>query len=384
MNATDKFIIEITDLNLDLSVFSEETRARVESMLRVLQDDLVAEITKADLEGATENSRRFKALLREVDSIIDGRYAVAAERLGRGLRDASIFTHRRAVASFNKVFQVDIFRPLLTQADLKALANTENIIGGLQDEYWKEYSDQAKRRFVREMRLGIGAGETNEELIRRIRGGPTGRTINVQTGNNRVVSVPEYSGGIMDTSYNEARRLVRTATLSVGNAALMETYDQFEEVLKGYEAVTTLDHRTSDICMARTGAAWNLDGSPMAGSTATGPFPGPPPWHWHCRTVLAPVVKTWDELIQEAGGKPLGIEDDTVPDSVRASFDGLVSTGKIQTFDDFLKLRGDEWARSKLGPTKYRLWESGKITTQDLIDSYGRSRTVAELMALAA
>ena len=37
--------------------------------------------------------------------------------------------------------------------------------------------------------------------------------------------------------------------------------------------------------------------------------------------------------------------------------DGLISTGRVRTFDDWLKIKGDEFARQKLGPARFDLWK---------------------------
>jgi hypothetical protein len=47
-------------------------------------------------------------------------------------------------------------------------------------------------------------------------------------------------------------------------------------VLQGVQAIVTLDARTSAICMARSGMAWDFDGKPLNDETGID-FPGPPP-----------------------------------------------------------------------------------------------------------
>ena len=379
MNASDKFAIEWTDTQIDVEQFKAHVRRRVLSMLRVLEDDLTAQIVRMDLTGvASDASRRARAerLIREVQSTVARRFDRAEQRLRSELRDLSVLSQQTAVRITNKVFTVNIMKPALNIPDLKALSDRSLILGGPQKEWWAEKSEGLRRRFAREVRKGALNGETNDQIIQRIRGKRTGRRLNIELANGKTRTVSEYSGGVMKTSRREAETLVRTSIQNIHNASLFESYQGMEEVLRGYEAITTLDGRTSEICMARTGASWDLEGNPLPESSIQEPFPGHPPWHHNCRTVLGPLTKTWEQMVEESSGQRLKLLN-TVPDSERASFDGLM--GQVGSFDDVLKAKGDPWARQKLGAGKFDLWKQGKITTSQLIDQTGRPRTLSDI-----
>jgi hypothetical protein len=283
----------------------------------------------------------------------------------------------------NSVFSIDIAAPSLTEADVRALVRRDVVLGEPAKDWWSGQKEGTRRRFAREMRLGIGRGETTEQLIHRVRGKSTGRSLLIELPSGKSKRVKEFAGGIMDVSRDQADALVRTSAQSVSNKAMMETYEANDDIIKGYEALTTLDGQTSPICMARTGAAWYTNGEPFPESSVQEGFPGPPPWHFKCRTSLNPVTYSWDELMERASGKKQGLLD-TVPDSQRASMDGLLGTGQVKTFDDWLRIKGDPFARQKLGPGLFDLWKDGKITMPQLIDAGGNPRTLAELKRLAS
>lgn len=342
----------------------------------------MAKIAVMDLSGTSSDSskrKRAETLLKEVKELIDKRYDMASKRLAVELRRLSAWSYREGIDLFNKVFQVDIIKATLTVAELKALADDNLVLGNFRKEWWDAQNLSLKRRFAAEIRKGVLNGESNDQIISRIRGAKTGKSITIKLANGQTRVVPEYSKGVLQTSRTELDMLVRDSVQAVHNAAIMESYKSFDEVLRGYEAITTLDARTSDICIARTGASWDLEGNPLPESSRQEPFPGPPPWHHRCRTVLGPITKSWDEMVDDAD-KKLFEKLDTTPDNVRASFDGLVSN--IKTFDDLLKAKGAAWAKEKLGPGRYELWKAGKITTAQLIDQSGRSLTIKELQAL--
>lgn len=383
-NASDLFALELTDSFIDLNGLTADMRIKVTSALRLLEQDLVAEIGRLDLDGTlTNRERRLERLLRDVRATLAKRYSQASQANLRGLREIAQAGQIQIVSAVNAVFTVNLLRPTLTLPDLKVLADKNVVLGEPSLDWWAGQQEDTRRRFVREMRLGLQRGETNAELIRRIRGKSTGRMITVKLANGRTKKIRQYSGGFMDITRRQADALVRTSAISAGNAAIKETYDQNKDIIKGYEAITTLDNRTSEICMARTGAAWFVNGDPFPESTRQEPFPGPPGWHFGCRTVLGPVTYTWEEMIERADGRKAKALN-SVPDSRRAAFDGQIGTGSVKSFDDWLKQRGDPFARNKLGPGVFDLWKSGKITTSQLIDSGGKIRTLNDLRSIAS
>jgi hypothetical protein len=140
-------------------------------------------------------------------------------------------------------------------------------------------------------------------------------------------------------------------------------------VIKGVEQISTLDSHTSEICMAYSGAQWDLDGEPLPGTTL--PFNGGPPRHVNCRSVLVPITKTFKEL---------GIDIEEPAPSTRASDEGPISA--TITFDDFLKRKTTEEQDAMLGKGKAQLFRDGKITLRDLLDQSGNPLTLKELEKL--
>jgi hypothetical protein len=95
--------------------------------------------------------------------------------------------------------------------------------------------------------------------------------------------------------------------------------------------------------------------------------------------VLVPILKSWEQLIEEQTGKRQKVLE-TLGDSQRASMDGQIANN-VRTFDDWLRVKGDVFARAKLGATRFELWKAGKITTRDLIDQRGNPRSIEEILA---
>ena len=262
-NASDLFAVELTDVQLDVRRMGIRTERRVVSIMKLLEQDLADQIQRFDLENITSASRRRRrteALIRSIREILDRRYDRAALRLRNEMRELSIFSHSATVEAINTVFTVDISRVTITHADLRALADDAVVMGAPAKEHWAAQKASTRNRFAQEMRIGQAQGETNEQLVQRIRGRATGRTIGIEMPNGKTRRVREFAGGIMDTTTHKATSLVRTSSNSVSNNAIMQTYEENQDILRGYEALTTLDGRTSDILYVQdrrcVGSGW--------------------------------------------------------------------------------------------------------------------------------
>jgi hypothetical protein len=101
--------------------------------------------------------------------------------------------------------------------------------GQLINEMFGFVLDKARKQVEYAIRDGINQGQTNQEIITRIRGKRT------KVGNQYA-----YVGGIWDATKVEIERTVRTARSHVANVA----YDDTWKALGFIEFVATLDGRT--------------------------------------------------------------------------------------------------------------------------------------------
>jgi hypothetical protein len=262
---------------------------------------------------------------------------------------------------------------------MRMLTRDHVIHGAAAGDWWKKQSEQLRAGFAQQVRLGIMSGETTSDIVKRIVGGKVGTQIIEIGGKKR--TIPTYAGGIMDATQRDAESLVITATNSVMNATREEVYSQNKDVLKGQALLVTLDMRTTPICRARSGGAWDFKGQPLPESAVQIPFPGPPPYHFRCRSTLTPVTKSWADLAAEAGA------DSAVVDKLKAvnekegwlqaSMDGQVP--KDLTYDQWLKSKSKATVQDVLGVAKAELFEQGSLTMPEMVDTTGNPLTVDEL-----
>jgi hypothetical protein len=238
---------------------------------------------------------------------------------------------------------------------LRALVAGTLIQGNKLSGWWSKQSADFLDSFMREIRTSMQNGESVTQAITRVTGG----TLNG-------VQVP----GIMKKSKGQAGALVSTAMNRVSNEAALASYQANSDVIKWVTQLSTLDNRTSDICVAYSGQTWDLDTlQPVNGSTL--PFNGGPPRHFNCRSRLRPVTKSFREL---------GVDADEIPRSTRASMDGQVPADI--TFDQFLKNKGVTFQNKLLGQGRAELWRKKQITLTDLVDMRGNPLSLRQLEQL--
>jgi SPP1 gp7 family putative phage head morphogenesis protein len=103
----------------------------------------------------------------------------------------------------------------------------------------------------------------------------TGRT------NNQITQDIAGKGGYLQNQNRKSiKSMVRTATTHTSNLARQATFDANDDVILGYEWVSTLDGRTSSTCKG-------LDGQVFKNKDTNKRFP---PAHPNCRSSTAPVL----------------------------------------------------------------------------------------------
>lgn len=338
---------------VDLLRLEAGTRDKVVALLHELENELVAAIAKIDPTGPAKlayQRARLSRLLEQVTNSIHATYRTTNTLMVREIRDIVDIEAKWTASAINASVHAEFADAGLTRTFLAALASDVLIQGAPSKEWWGRQAQGLSDKFADEMRRGMAIGEPNSKLIDRIRGTST-------------------AGGLMDLSRTSAERLVRASVQTAANAARESTYEQNADLISSLQWHATLDTRTSTWCIARDGHRY----TPVEHE----PIDGAPPWlegpgalHWGCRSTSVPILKTWREL---------GIDEDEIPDTTRASMDGQVPHDL--SFEGWLKRQSSERQNTVLGEGKADLWRSGKITFRDLLDQGGRPLTTEQLRA---
>lgn len=383
---------ELTIHTVQLLKLSGSMQNTLLKSLKGLEQELVAKIAKIDPTGVGATSyqqARLKALLKQTQQLIDETYKKQiAVDFQNELRDVVDSESRFVLDAINKSVGVDLATVALSPEAMREIARNALIQGASSAQWWARQSQLLQRRFADQIRQGMLAGETIQQLIQRVRG----------------TAAQGFKNGIMQASRREAAALVRTSVLQASNDAYRAMYLANDDIVKGYQQLSTLDSRTTQICIAYSGKAWTLDGKPIGHKL---PFKGGPPRHWSCRSVLIPILRSWAELsrtdairtgTEKGGGRPTSItrffnrnlkkqgfsdtEIEEIKAGTRASMDGQVS--EDLSFDQWLKKKEKQspgFASNLLGKGKADLWRRGQITLEELVDFRGNPLTLEELKA---
>lgn len=373
MKISDTLADRFTFHSVNILRFAASEQQRVLQLLRSLEMQLVEGMKAADPTGVVRTAfqqRRLVAMREAVDASIRSAYRNIYSETRTSLIEFSGLEVEVAKRFVNDAIGIGLITAGVSAEKLRVLVDDALIEGAPAKEWWSRQGNNLRKSFADQMRQGIFLGETSNQLAQRIRG-------TRQTG---------FSDGVIPGITQKARRdavsLVQTSVLSVGNASQLATYRANADVIKGVQALATLDLKTSDICIARAGSSWNVDtGAPLPGSPRQERFPGPPPWHFRCRTVLIPVVKSFAELTGTDLGRRADKAVADLPQSTRASMDGQVAAD--MTFSQFLKGKSQAQQIEVLGRGKWELWNDGQIGLSQLIDQRGRPLTLGQLSEAA-
>jgi SPP1 gp7 family putative phage head morphogenesis protein len=338
------------------SVYVERFKAyEVAKMLKIIKSadmDLQSELGKySGVDNWTK--RRQEQLLASLKELESDNGQKFAEGLTNDLREfgqseASWLT--KQIGGEIDGFGLSVAAPSGAQVWSAANADFMLLEGGVSIKL-KEYMDRMFpgrwETIQGTLRNGFVTGKTSQEIARQL------------IGSQRM----NYGDGNLQKNRNWTNTLVRTAMNHMASTAREKTFTDNDDLIKGYEWVSTLDARTTDICQLRDGKVWIYDNP--AESTLEGPYQ--PPAHYGCRSTTTPILKSWRDL---------GLDIDEFPESTRASLDGQVP--ESLTYLKWLEKQSSEVQIDVLGVTRYNLWKSGEYTIQQFY-SDGRMMTLAEL-----
>lgn len=357
----DRFVAH--DINL-MRLQASQRRTMVRALTQ-LERELERNIRRYAGVQDTVTRLRSRALLTTVRQTIKTAYDKIEVKHEAMLKDLGAYEATAAGRLVNRAVGANLMAVGIDDKVLDSMLDEKVVKGTPLKSFWNQQSETTFNNFAREMRAGIFAGETPQQLIQRVRG----------------TKAQGFRDGIMQTSRRGAEVVTRTAAQSILNDARMETYRENADVIDGVQAQVVFDDRTTEICMARSGFAWDLDGNPLPGTETDEPFPGPPPWHPNCRSTLIPVVKSLADLIdnkqvRQSVKRELG----RLPKSTQASMNGQIA-GDL-TYEQWLETKSVAFQKEVLGEGRYALWQKEQISLRDLIDQRGNPLTLAQLREL--
>jgi len=341
---------ELRNKNTQEQIFNFQFRNKsVKNVLEVMQkieQDLRLKVLSID--GETLTKKRSKKILK---------WAAKSNKILKQLVTATTEEDFKNLISNELEFQNDTI-----QSSLPSDINIETTIPTI-DSVWKtanarpyeakkmsqwfdSWSTENKQIVENTVKAGVIKGQTLQQMTRELFG---------TRANN-------YKDGKLQRSRSQIQTIVRTTNSHILNTTKESFYQENEDIVKGYQWVSTLDSRTTLICI-------NLDGKKDLYDGSVTELNGEvPPSHFGCRSTTTPILKSWKEL---------GFDKDELSESTRASMNGQVA--ETINYPEWLNKQSAKFQKSVLGPTRYKAWKNGDIKINQFTDNKNNILTIDQL-----
>lgn len=369
--------------------YTSDVLQRMIKLLEVADRDLAGKLRQRLTSVRTK--RELTQLLAEVRALRKATVAQLQEEFEDELTELVVLeaAHEERIIKSSVPVELVLASPSLTRVE--ALVRNDLFYGQKLRDWFRDLRDQDRSRLDREIALGIMNGEDVDTMVRRIIG-------------NRSTN---YSDGVLSTTRQHAQVLVRTAVNHASNSARELVWEANADVVWALRWTSTLDGRTSLICIARDGDYAMVGGEPMEGVPLLAPQDARPPAHPNCRSLMVAVLSpegvvgnrasvsdTRDrrrrdidfraEARAEAGDKWRGMSRKQRDDLIRRKRSAWAQENIGQqpagtTYEQWLKRQSNDFQDAVLGLTKAKLWRNGSVTADDFIDAGGRTRSLSEL-----
>lgn len=349
-SANDLIVQLFVEHHVDVLRVAAGTSNEVQGVLGSLENDIRYLLGSTDLAGGERVA--LDRLLHDVNAAISNRYTGVRDFVRSHMAELVRAEGKTTADIINRGIGAGLANGTLSDMVVEAASTDVMIHGAVNADWWMRQSDDLQWRFAQQVRSGIAAGETNQQIVNRILG-------------------MEGANGVLFRTRANAEALVNTAMSSAASAARMEVYRQNADILRGIMQISTLDERTTDTCIAYDHQSWDLEGNPL---TKDGlPYAGGVPRHWNCRSIEVPLLKHWNET---------GNLADRLTPAQRAGMLGDVP-GELK-LADFLAGKTKAQTDAIFGVGRIELWRKGKLTFTDLMNQRGRGITMDAFAALAS
>lgn len=223
--------------------------------------------------------------------------------------------------------------------------------GQLVDYLFSDIAANLRKKVEYVIRDGFSQGQTNQQIINRIKGRKS----------------LDYKDGLLQSERYVIERQVRTARSHVSNTSYLQTYEALG--FTHIKFVSVLDGRSSFTCANLDQTMWKIDDPKIRR----------PPLHPNCRSTLIGV----DADGNLGGVRPFVADERKIKNIPKDERDGIIGQVEANTkFSDWFKGQDDDFQRNWLGSTRFELYKKSDFPIDKFVDPIGRKYTLDELKAL--
>lgn len=319
---------KIAKINIRHQILLEGLKTQeVRKFLRVFGDvdGLIIEILmKARVPDISDLSRtKLNALIQELALRQGELFSGALDAMFENLKGIGEYEKEHEVkvlkAAAKKEMRGDIATPAkdaFAEAKKRPIQSTGEVLEAMCEK-WAESSIARTNDAIR---LGHAQGVTVPEMVRRLMG----------------TASLHYKDGTGAISKRAAATVVRTGVQQVANTARTLTWEENDDLVKGYMWLSTLDSKTSVQCRSLDQQHFKLGKGPL------------PPIHPNCRSTTTPDLGSEFDFLDEG--------------ATRSGERGYV--GHDLQYFDFLKGESPAYQDRVLGEEKGKLFREGGLTSE--------------------
>lgn len=288
---------------------------------------------------ASRNIEEIKATLNEWFSSLNTQLPAIFEQSAIAL---AVYEAGYTVALMGETLQVD-------GEKLYQKAKKVPFSGGqLVDYLFADIAANLRKKVEYVIRDGFSQGQTNQQIINRIKGRKS----------------LDYKDGLLQSERYVIERQVRTARSHVSNTSYLQTYEALG--FTHIKFVSVLDGRSSFTCANLDQTMWKIDDPKIRR----------PPLHPNCRSTLIGV----DADGNLGGVRPFVADERKIKNIPKDERDGIIGQVEANTkFSDWFKDQEDDFQRNWLGSTRFELYKKSDFPIDKFVDPIGRKYTLDEL-----
>ena len=314
-------------------------------------DERIVQKLKTLPEGYTK--ARAAAVLAAIREITAVTYRNSGEFLRKELTGLALAERDFGLAALKAAYPIRVSWTAPTVTSLRTVISARPFQGRILGEWSRDLARAKVKRITSAVRIGWVEGQPVPELTRTV-------------------------SRLLEIDARGAEAVARTAVSFVSNETRDELYRSNDDIIRGVRWVSTLDGRTTPICIARDGEEYPVDSGPR------------PPAHFNCRSTTVPVTKSWDELGLSGANPEKPISRPFVTDSRKvanippAERERLVGQVADQSYAEWLADQSREFQDDVLSKARAEVFRRGALPIDRFVNETGTWLTLDELRAREA
>jgi SPP1 gp7 family putative phage head morphogenesis protein len=292
----------------------------------------------ARLSQEPENfvAQRLQDVVKDITTLSDLTFQEIKLLIEFDSKELAVSEASFAALMISKVVNTSLVMPESAVLARNVLTEAMSVSSGVSiADALSQFGNAKKAQILQQVIDGVTLGDSTQSIIRKV--------------DNLIRNIMK----------RQITSLIGTIVNHVSSFSRSAFYKKNSRMIGEYEWVSTLDGRTTLVCMSRDLTVYLVGSGPM------------PPAHYGCRSTTVPVIR--DEF-------KLGLNVKSFRPSVNQS--GARQVDSKLNYGQWLQRQNKEFIDEALGIERSRLFRAGKLGIDKFVDPTGRVYTLSELESM--